>query len=56
MLGVDGTTKEQLDQLAMVMQEDDELGGAETDSDKEEYYSAEENDTDMMCNEPAGND
>jgi hypothetical protein len=52
----DGTTVEQLEGLATVMQEDDELDGAGTGSEEEEDNSDEENNADMSDDDTAGND
>jgi hypothetical protein len=48
----DGVTEKELDKLATVM-EDDELDGAETESEEEEFYSADDNDVDLSDRDPA---
>jgi hypothetical protein len=52
----DGITTEQLEGLATVVQEDDELDGAGTGSEEEEDNSDEENNADMSDDDTAGND
>ena len=47
---------EQLEGLATVMQEDNELDGAGTGSEEEEDNSDEENNADMSDDDTAGND
>ena len=48
-------TEKELDRLATVV-EDDELDGAETGSEEEEFYSADDNDADLSDRNLAGDE